>query len=165
MPSIKQLFFNIDDTGRDRFWHGRALINNQIAAGIYLAVAFGPLVYLFWCSGTTRLDLWKMGSAYRLGLLALGVIVTSGPPAWFWIEARAFDDWVNRKRYRAESIKAASAKAAQNEAPKNVETSEYAETPEQEEKRLRETFKLNADSEKAFWAAIVAVYAAVLLKF
>jgi hypothetical protein len=38
-------------------------------------------------------------------------------------------------------------------------------TPEQEEKRFRETFKLNADGEKAFWAEIVAVYAAVLLKF
>jgi hypothetical protein len=134
MIGIKQALFDVSDSKRNEFWSGRALRANQWASAIYLLIAFGPLIAFAWWHCPAKLDFATLPRIDRLLLLLLGVIVSAGPPAWFWLEARAFDDWANAK---------SDATA----------------------KQLRETFKLNADGERAFWAAIVAVYAAVLLKF
>jgi hypothetical protein len=70
----------------------------------------------------------------RLLATFVGVIVAAGPPAFFWTEAKAFDRWVNKK---------------------------YPSVDDQ--KSWRETYRLNEVNGKAFWAAMVAVYGAVLL--
>jgi hypothetical protein len=127
--------FEKDGTDRDNFWEGRALKSNNLAARAYLIFALGALALFALFAGETRLACLRPWQ--RLLVIGVGVVVSAGPPAWFWAEARAFDHWVNRK-CKDEDVLA---------------------------KRLRETFKVNADNEKAFWAAIVAVYAAVLLKW
>lgn len=71
---------------------------------------------------------------WRLLAIGIGVFVSAGPPLFFWSEARAFDRWLNAKIPDVEK-----------------------------QKSWRETYKLNADNARAFWAAVLAVYAAVLL--
>ena len=137
MSSIKNWLFKTQDSKREKFWEGRALHSNVSAALVYLVVLLAPLVAFAW-SG--KPDVSCLSERARILFLSSGLFVSIAPPAWFWLEARAFDDWV-RKRVDIHSL------------------------GDNQEKRLRETFKLNADGERAFWAAIVAVYAAVFLKF
>jgi hypothetical protein len=129
--------FELDRTDRGDFWEGRTLTANKWAATVYLVIAFGALIIFALTDHHSKLDLFSLMPSERLLLIGLGVVVTAGPPAWFWVEARAFDYWVNKK----------------------------CKDDDKAEKRFRETFKVNADNEKAFWAAIVAVYAAVLIKW
>ncbi|MDP6719249.1 MAG: hypothetical protein QGF59_11395, partial [Pirellulaceae bacterium] len=72
----------------------------------------------------------------RILAIAIGIIVSAGPPAFFWLEAKSFDWWLNKK---IPVVK--------------------------DQQQLRETYKLNAENGKAFWAGILAVYAAVLLNW
>jgi len=63
--------------------------------------------------------------------------VSVGPHVWLWLESSAFFAWSARK---------------------------YERDPDRL-KEQRERFKLNADGAKAIWAAVIALYAGVLLKF
>ncbi len=103
---------------------------------VYLAIAFWAL-FTFTQS--------PFNGACRNLSIAIGIIVSAGPPLYFWLEARAFDWWLNRKF-------------------PNVENEEQNERNKEGQKLFRETYKLNADNLKAFWAGILAVYAAVLWK-
>ncbi len=127
--------FDKNGTERDNFWEGRALATNKLAGLIYLLVALGALIIFALFAGETKLVCLKPWG--RLLVIAVGLFVSAGPPAWFWAEARAFDYWVNTKCKEEDGLA----------------------------KRLRETFKVKAATEGAFWAAIVAGYGAVLLKW
>jgi hypothetical protein len=135
---MKKWIFGTDNTTKSSFWEGRALYLNLVAAAIYLIVAGVALAHAV-SSPTGKLEISSLSPCRRLTVIAVGFFISICPPAWFWIEARAFDDWVHNKV--------------------------TAGLKDPEEKNLRETFKLNADGEKAFWASIVAVCAALLLKW
>ena len=98
---------------------------------MYLLFALVSLFEVALCPGPKKIEFSTMGTSGRVEFLTLSIFVSAAPAAWFWLEARAFDDWVKSKA-------------------------------EIEQKQLRETFKLNADGERAFWAAIVAVWAALI---
>ncbi|HSS79317.1 MAG TPA: hypothetical protein VLV54_21530 [Thermoanaerobaculia bacterium] len=72
----------------------------------------------------------------RLLILAYGTFLSLAPHIWLWLEASAFLDWSTMKY-----------------------------TDELERNEERERFKINADSARAVWAGVVALYAGVLLKF
>jgi len=135
---VSQWLFGIKDTTKSGFWNGRTLCSNLAAAAIYLSLAYIALSAAV-SSPTGKLEISSLPACRRLLVIAVGFFVAVGPPAWFWVEARAFDDWVRNK-----------VQAGLDEAG---------------EKSLRETFNLNTDGEKAVWASIVAVCAALLLKW
>ena len=136
--SILQRLFDIDSTTRDDFWEGAPLRWSKLLSTIYLIVTLGSLAVFLLCApiGGTPLSIHDQPPCVRLGLLLLSMFVSIAPPAWFWLEARAFDVWVNRKfQNRTDQI------------------------------ALRDTYRINADFAKNFWAGIIAVYAAVLLRW
>lgn len=119
---------------RDDFWKGRAGGWSRGASVVYTLVALVALVVYVY-SDQPEIKEWSPG--LKLGAIGLGVFISAGPPAWFWLEARSFDSWVNEH---------------------------FAADPAKRE-ALRHTYSINADFAKGFWAAVISVYAAVLLKF
>ena len=123
------------DRNRNRFWDDGVQTRNVILAVIYAGVTLVPLVILAWhgpFDWMTDLSEWQ-----RLGLLALGLVVSCGPPVWYWHEANNFHTWVHHK---------------------------YGDQPS-EFARHSEYFRIQVDYGKTFWASILAVYAAALFKF
>lgn len=119
---------------RNDFWDGRAGTWSRRASCAYILVALVALIaYVY--SDQPEIKDWSTG--VKLGTIGLGVFISAGPPAWFWLEARSFDSWVNKH---------------------------FADNPAKREE-LRHTYSINADFAKGFWAAVISVYAAVLLKF
>ena len=135
--SIADWLFDTTDTQRAKFWDGRTGTWSKVASVAYLAVAVVAMVVFLRCAPTeTAIALHHFNFWSRIALLVLGAFISVGPPIWFWIEGRAFDNWVNDK-YPIRSEQAA----------------------------LRDTYRINTDQATKFWAAVVALYAAVLLKW
>ena len=135
--SFSQWFFDIDNTQRAQFWDGRTGTWSKIASFVYLGVALTVLIrFLYKTPSSSTIALHTFGFWVRMKLLAVGTFVSVGPPVWFWLEGRAFDVWVNKKH----PIRSGQA-------------------------ALRDTYRINTDQATKFWAAVIALYAAVLLKW
>jgi hypothetical protein len=126
--------FDLDETKRDDFFEGSALKWSKRASVVYVSVAISSLV-AYAIVGSERVQALPPG--LRIACVLVGFFVSAGPPAWLWMEARAFDIWIWKK---------------------------FPEDPAKQI-RYRETYKINCDFGKAFWASIIAVYAAVLLRW
>ena len=127
------------NTDRGDFWEGCedfAKYAYRLLSISYLLIALVALVVF---SGSPFKKIAELGACQRSIVIVFGIIVSAGPPLYFWFEARAFDWWLNQKFPGVRE-------------PTDVE----------KQKQFRETYKLNADNSKAFWAGILAVYAAVL---
>ncbi len=130
--------FDMGNRHRPHWWSGRTGRVDNLAAGIYLVCSLGPLL---WFAGNVKSGSgvcpWLTNPTWtRVGVVAYGALVSVAPHVWLWLEASAFFAWSAER---------------------------YADHPD-ELKEQRERFKLNADGAKAIWVAIIALYAAVLLK-
>lgn len=132
-PILSESLFDVRDIERDAFWEGRAVTTGLWLGALYVLISIGALL---WFASTSYTSISELPVSYRRLVILIGTFVSTGPPAYFWLEAKAFDWWLNQKI-----------------------------TDVEKQKRLRETYKLNVENGKAFWAGILAVYAAVLLKW
>jgi len=135
LAKSRSWLFDVDDTNRRDWWIGRTGKADYLASLVYLLGVILPLVW-FVADQKVCPALTKGGSR-RVAVLAYGAIVSVGPHVWLWLESSAFFAWSARK---------------------------YERDPDRL-KEQRERFKLNADGAKAIWAAVIALYAGVLLKF
>jgi hypothetical protein len=81
------------------------------------------------------LELRELPRACRVVVVAYGILVTASMPYFYWREWRSFEKWAKRK-YRDNDLSL---------------------------KDARDEFKTNAEYARAFWAATIVVYAAMLL--
>lgn len=133
IPScLAERLFEVSKCERNSFWEGRALLTCNLAAGAYVVLNVLMIAVFGWFNVTPK---EMKGGWSGIAVMVSSLFVTAGPPAFFWIEAKAFDKWCNDK-FKGD-----------------VEA----------QKGWRETYKLNADNGKAFWAAMVAAYAAAVL--
>lgn len=132
--SLVNRLFSIENTEREDFWEGSALVWSKRVSSFYLLVTLSSLI-AYAVQGKERIA--GLEWYWRVIAILLGFFVSAGPPAWFWLEARAFDLWVRRKHPGDRS----------------------------KQEPYREVYKINVEFARGFWAAIIAVYAAVLLKW
>jgi hypothetical protein len=62
---------------------------NVVAALAYVVIALGALLLYAYYGHDTKL--WSYTRCQRILLILIALVVSAGPPAWFWAEARAFD--------------------------------------------------------------------------
>jgi hypothetical protein len=99
---IRKWIFHISDTKRSDFWEGRVLLFSIILSLTYFVLTTGALLtFAFSCLREVK----DLQGGYRGAAVLVGLIAVAGPPAWFWYEARAYDDWVNRKENLSETQK------------------------------------------------------------
>jgi hypothetical protein len=141
---IGQKLFEPDNMQKSGFWEGTAMKTGWWGALLYAIVAVGAPV-VFAVSGVNPLKLLNVAelmnpARWQLALAVFtATIVSAGPPAFFWFEAKAFNVWLNRKFHDAED-----------------------EEQKQSRELWKETYKLNVENGKDFWKAVLAVYAGII---
>src|SRR5437016_1220774 len=84
-PLIRWLF-DLDDTKRPDFFAARTLRIANAAAFGYVAVAVASLL----AAAAVNPVIFKSDWRLRVMAALAGLLLTCGPPLWFWMEARAF---------------------------------------------------------------------------
>lgn len=117
---------------RNEFWEcGVQTLSLALAAGYLLLTAAALLFFMFLHSN--YLSGWKL----KLIQLIFAFMISCGPPAYYWLLSREFDNWVHHK-FTSDKVRF---------------------------DREVDAFKVQAEGGRAFWAGVLAVCGAVLLKF
>jgi len=129
--------FDTTDVARSDWWTGRTGTADVLAAIAYLFGSILPLLWFAYVVERSKCAWLTEPGLRRVAVFAYGALVALAPHIWLWLEASAFFEWSAAKYIGEEAVR----------------------------REQRERFKLNVDGAKALWAAIIALYAAVLLKF
>ena len=119
---------------RKTWWHGKTAFVSFFVGVIYMTAVLVPLVFFSFQGFTIPEPGFKL-----LLLLIYGTFISLAPHLWFWLEAKAFFDYIN------------------------IEISNGVD--EKKIKYAKENFEMHQSKAKDFWLAVFALYAGILLQF
>ena len=126
---------------RPEFWDRTALRFSRLMAILYLLITVVPLLML---AGSDVQEFSRLPTGIRVGLVLVGLVVTIGPPLYYWLEARAFYQWIDC-----------------NYSSSRSNFTLITNSPQ----KAIDRYEMNSNHAKALWAGVLAVYAAALIQF